>query len=286
MTSKIFTAACVQLRAGRNIDQNITDAGALIREAASRGADLIVTPEMTALMERDTKTLFATASDEGQDRALAAFQTLARELERWLIIGSLAIKIGPDKAANRCFVIAPDGAIFARYDKIHMFDVDLPGGETYRESQSYQAGDTAVVVDVPWGRVGLSICYDLRFAGLYRALAQSGAAVLCVPAAFTQTTGKAHWHVLARARAIETGSYVLAAAQGGAHEDGRETFGHSLIVDPWGEILVEADQEPCVVLAKIDPENVALARRRIPALTHDRAFASPNQAPNPRAVNQ
>ncbi|MFV2092163.1 MAG: carbon-nitrogen hydrolase family protein [Hyphomicrobiales bacterium] len=279
MTGSEFTGAVVQLCAGRNVDRNIADACDLIREAAGRGADLIVTPEQTALMELETRALFANLAEEGQDRALAQFQSLAGALQRWLIIGSLAVRVGPQCAANRSFVIAPDGTICARYDKIHMFDVDLPGGETYRESKNYRPGEAAVVADLPWGRVGLSICYDLRFAALYRRLAQSGATMLTVPAAFTKVTGAAHWHVLLRARAIETGSYVLAAAQGGTHENGRQTFGHSLIIDPWGRILAEADTGPGVMLAKIDPEQAAQARRRIPALDHDRQFASPEPAP-------
>jgi predicted amidohydrolase len=190
----------------------------------------------------------------------------------------MAIRLPDGGVANRAFLIAPDGTILARYDKIHMFDVDLPGGESYRESALYRPGVEAVVVDLPWTRVGLSVCYDVRFPQLYRQLAQSGAALIAIPAAFTRTTGEAHWHVLVRARAIETGAYVVAAAQGGHHEDGRDTYGHSLIVDPWGKILAEAGTEPGIIVADIDPEASAAARRRIPAIATDRAFAAPAAA--------
>jgi predicted amidohydrolase len=189
-----------------------------------------------------------------------------------LHIGSLAIKVSPERAANRSFVIDPKGEIIARYDKIHMFDVDLAGGESYRESRSYQPGESAVVTDLPWGRLGLTICYDLRFPLLHRALADAGASFIAIPAAFTRQTGEAHWNVLMRARAIENTAFVFAAAQGGRHEDGRETFGHSLIVDPWGRILAEGGTEPGVVLASIDPAEVAAVRAKIPSLQHGRRF--------------
>jgi predicted amidohydrolase len=272
MGERTFTAACVQLRAGQNVAANIEAAEALIRKAAATGADYVQTPEQTAIMELRSEALFASIVTEDEDPALKRFTALAAELGIWLHIGSLAIRVAPDKAANRAFVISPDGAIAARYDKIHMFDVDLPNGETYRESKNYRAGGEAVSVDLPWGRLGLSVCYDLRFAYLYRALAQAGADFLAIPSAFTRQTGEAHWHVLQRARAIETGCFVMSAAQGGTHENGRETFGHSLIVAPWGEVLAEAGTDPCVITAKIDPAASAEARRRIPALKHDRGF--------------
>lgn len=272
MGERTFTAACVQLRAGQDVAANIAAAEALIREAAARGAQYVQTPEQTALMELRREELFARIVAEDEDAALARFRALARELALWLHIGSLAVRVDADRAANRAYVIAPDGAIAARYDKIHMFDVDLPSGESYRESATYRAGAEAVVVRLPWVRLGLSICYDLRFPNLYRALARAGAGILAVPAAFTRQTGEAHWHVLQRARAIETGCYVVSAAQGGRHENGRETFGHSLIVSPWGEILAEAGTEPCVITAGIDPAACTEARRRIPALAHERDF--------------
>ena len=278
MSDRAFTVACVQLRCGREQAANLEDASALVREACAAGADLVITPEQTGLMELDRASLFARIADEESDATLAGMRRLARETGRHIVVGSLAVRIAPDRAANRSFVIAPDGAVIARYDKIHMFDVDLPGGESYRESRSYRPGGAAVVVDLPWGRCGLTVCYDLRFAALYRALAQAGADFLTVPSAFTRVTGEAHWHVLLRARAIETGCFVFAAAQGGRHENGRSTYGHSLVVSPWGEIVAEAATDPGVILARIDPAEVAAARARIPALGHDRPFTAPAPA--------
>jgi predicted amidohydrolase len=271
-----FAAACVQLCAGRSVEANIDEAEGLIRDAAAQGASFIQTPEQTALMELDAGVLFANITSERDDPALARFRALARELGIWLHIGSLAIRLSDTKAANRAFVIGPDGQIAARYDKIHMFDVNLPNGERYRESKTYEPGEAAVSVDLPWIRLGLSICYDLRFAPLYRRYAQAGCGLLAVPAAFTQVTGEAHWHVLQRARAIETGSYVISAAQGGHHENGRDTYGHSIIIDPWGAVIAEAGQAPCIILAEIDPAKVTEARQKVPALGHDRAFDGPD----------
>jgi predicted amidohydrolase len=196
----------------------------------------------------------------------------ARKLSIYIHIGSLAVKASPDKAANRSFLIDRRGDVVARYDKIHMFDVDLADGESYRESRNYRAGELAVVADLPWGRLGVTVCYDLRFPALYRALAEAGASFFAIPAAFTKQTGEAHWHVLMRARAIENGCFVFAAAQGGKHENGRETFGHSLVVDPWGQIIAEAGTEPGVIVAEVDPALVAAARSRIPSLVNGRRF--------------
>ena len=265
-----FQAACVQLRAGRSVSNNIDEAASLIRQAALGGAQFVQTPEQTALMELDRKLLFENIAPEACDRSLARLRRLADDLNIWLHVGSLAVRVAPDKAANRAYLISPTGSIAARYDKIHMFDVDLDGGESYRESATYQPGSAAVVADLPWIRVGFSICYDLRFAYLYRTLAKAGAGLLTAPAAFTKQTGVAHWHVLLRARAIETGSFVMAAAQGGHHENGRDTFGHSLIINPWGEILAEAGTDPGIIQATIDPAEVDAARKRIPGLSHDR----------------
>lgn len=270
--SKTLRAALVQLRASRNVIANIDAAAKLVREAKAQGAEYVQTPEQTSLMELDRKALFAHLVEEERDPALAAFRDLARELKVHLHVGSLAVKVSPEKAANRAFVIDPAGEIVARYDKIHLFDVNLPGGESYRESNTYRPGEHAIVVAMPWGRLGLSICYDLRFPSLYRALAEGGADVLAVPAAFTKTTGEAHWHILLRARAIETGCFVLAAAQGGRHENGRDTYGHSLVVDPWGKVIAEAGTEPGVLMAELDLAQVAEARGRIPALDHGRRF--------------
>ena len=267
-----FTVGLVQMRAGVAPAANLDAAVRLIGEAKAAGADYVQTPEMSNIMEVKRERLFAALAPEESDASLAAFRDLARRLGIFVHVGSLAIKVGAEKAANRSFLIDRNGDIVARYDKIHMFDVDLAGGESYRESHNFRAGDFAVVADLPWGRLGLTVCYDLRFPSLYRGLAEAGASFLAVPAAFTKQTGEAHWHVLQRARAIENGSFVLSAAQGGKHENGRETFGHSLIVDPWGRILAEGGTEPGVVLASIDPAAITAARARIPSLQHGRRF--------------
>src|ERR1043166_6464631 len=261
-----FRAACVQLRSGEDVGENIRFAEKLIREATAGGARFIATPENTSLMAADGGAKLAQSYDEGADPALPVFTALARELGVWLLIGSLAIKTSPGKTANRSFLIDPHGAITARYSKIHLFDVDLPSGETYRESNSVEGGGAAVVAKTPWGGIGLSVCYDLRFPQLYRALAKQGAFAFTVPSAFTETTGKAHWHVLLRARAIENGAFVIAPAPGGRHANGRRTYGHSLIVAPWGEVLAEAAEEPGVVFAEIAPALATEARARIPSL--------------------
>jgi predicted amidohydrolase len=227
---------------------------------------------MTNIMEVRREALFGAIMSEEEDPSLAALRETARSHRLWLHVGSLAIKVSPDKAANRSILIAPDGEIAARYDKIHMFDVDLAGGESYRESRSYRPGDVAIAANLPWGRLGLTVCYDLRFPALYRALAEAGASFLAIPSAFTRQTGEAHWHVLIRARAIENTCYVLAAAQGGRHENGRETYGHSLVVDPWGRVLAEGGEEPGVVMAEIALAEIAAARKRIPSLQHGRRF--------------
>jgi len=271
-TNSKFKAAMVQLRTGKSVEANIASASVLIREAKDLGAEYIQTPEMTNIMEQGRDGLFASLKEEERDDSLAAFRQLARDLKIYLHIGSLAIKVSHDKAANRSFLIDRAGEIVTRYDKIHLFDVQLAGGESYRESNTYKPGEVAITADLPWGRLGLTICYDLRFPALYRALASAGSHFLSVPAAFTKQTGEAHWHVLQRARAIETGSFVFAAAQGGRHENGRDTFGHSLIVDPWGRVLAEGGVDPAVVIAEIDVEEVGRARARIPSLEHGRRF--------------
>ncbi len=272
MSAGTFKAAMIQMRSGMSPGANVDAAVRMIGEAKSAGADYVQTPEMTNIMEVGRERLFATIVEEEQDTSLATFRDLARKLNIYVHVGSLAIKVGHERAANRAFLIDPRGEIVARYDKIHMFDVDLSGGESYRESRTYRPGDLAVLADLPWGRLGVTICYDLRFPALYRALAEAGAVILAIPSAFTKQTGKAHWHVLIRARAIENGCFVLAAAQGGKHENGRETFGHSLIVDPWGHILAEGGTEPGMVMAEIDISEVAKARAHIPSLEHGRRF--------------
>jgi predicted amidohydrolase len=272
MTTATFKAAMIQMRTGLEPAANVEAAARLIGEAKSAGADYVLTPEMTNILENKRDRLLATIVEEDADASLATFRELARKLGIYIHVGSLAIKLSPDRAANRGFLIDPKGSIVTRYDKIHMFDVDLAEGESYRESRTYRPGEQAVLADLPWGRLGLTICYDLRFPALYRALAEAGATMLAIPSAFTRQTGEAHWHVLMRARAIENGSFVFAAAQGGKHENGRETFGHSLIVDPWGRILAEGGTEPGVVVAEIELAEVAKARSRIPSLQHGRRF--------------
>ena len=267
-----FRAALVQLRAGRAIALNLDQAEALIRQAAEGGAEYVQTPENTALMELEPERVLALVQPEAVSVPLARLRSLAAELGIWLHVGSLGIKIGEGRVANRSFVIDPQGEIAARYDKLHMFDVDLAGGESYRESQYYGPGSKAVIAELPFGCLGMTICYDLRFPGLYRTLATEGANLIAIPAAFTKQTGQAHWHVLVRARAIETGAFVLAATQGGLHENGRETFGHSMIVSPWGEVLAEAGEDPEVIFADIDLAASDEARARIPSLKHGRDF--------------
>ena len=276
-----FTAAMIQMRtsllAGPSLEQGVK----LIRQAAGQGADYVLTPEVSNMMQLNRKALFEHLASEQDDSSLKAYRALAAELKIYLHIGSLALRFSPEKAVNRSFLIDPSGKVLASYDKIHMFDIDLPGGESYRESANYQPGETAVISELPWGRIGLTICYDVRFPALYRALAESGASFVTVPSAFTRKTGEAHWHVLLRARAIETGCFVFAAAQGGLHENKRETYGHSLIIDPWGEVLAEGGVEPGVIMARIDPARVKTARKAVPSLQHGRRFglADPKAGP-------
>jgi len=273
MTS--FRAACIQVNAGNDLAANIAGAEALVRRARAAGADFALLPENVAMMEWGRANLVAKAAGEDRHPALAAFKSLARATGIWLHGGTLHVRLEDGRLANRSYVFAPTGVVVAQYDKIHMFDVDLGNGEAYRESATFRPGEGAAIVDLPWGRLGLSICYDLRFPQLYRALAKAGAQFICVPSAFTRTTGRAHWHVLLRARAIETGCYILAPAQCGDHAGGRQTYGHSMIVAPWGEVVADGGEEPGIVFADIDPEQVDQARRKVPALSHDRAFASP-----------
>jgi predicted amidohydrolase len=267
-----FRVGLIQMHSSRSPAENRDAAVALIEQAKRDGADYVQTPEMTNIMEVKRDNLFAAILPEEQDATLAAFRELARRLAIWVHVGSLAVKVSPERAANRSFLIDPRGDIKARYDKIHMFDVDLANGESYRESRSYQPGELAMVADLPWGRLGLTICYDLRFPALYRALAEAGSSFLAIPSAFTRQTGEAHWHVLNRARAVENGCFVLAAAQGGTHQSGRETYGHSVVIDPWGNVIAEGGDAPGVVMAEIDPSLVGKARGRVPSLQHGRRF--------------
>ena len=272
MNGGTFKAAMIQMRSGLQPGANIDAAVRYIGDAKSAGAEYVLTPEMTNILAANREQLFAVVVEEEADASLATLREIARKLGIYVHVGSLAIRISPDRAANRSFLIDPKGDILARYDKIHMFDVDLAGGESYRESRNYRPGELAVLADLPWGRLGLTVCYDLRFPALYRALAEAGATMLAIPSAFTKQTGEAHWHVLVRGRAIENGCFVFAAAQGGRHENGRDTFGHSLIVDPWGRIIAEGGTEPGIIVAEINPAEVASARARIPSLQHGRRF--------------
>jgi predicted amidohydrolase len=273
--SERFTVACVQNTAGPEIGPNVEATSTLIREAHHRGAALVCLPENVTSIVTDDARKLATSIPEENHPALPAYQGLAAELGIWLLIGSLTCRAAADKVWNRSFLLDSSGAVVGRYDKLHLFDVNLHDDEAYRESDTVAPGDRAVLAPTPWGLLGMTVCYDLRFPKLYRALAQAGASFLTVPSAFTRTTGRAHWHVLLRARAIETGCYVFAPAQTGVHSGGRKTYGHSLIVDPWGEVLADGGEGVGVVTAEIDPDLVAECRRRIPSLTHDRAFAEP-----------
>jgi len=247
-----------------------------VERAAGEGADMLFTPEMSAVLDRDRARAAGTIVAEDQDVALAAVREAAAKHGLWVHIGSLAVRgDAPDgRYANRAFVIDDTGAIRARYDKIHLFDIDLPDGQVIRESAAYAPGGQAVAVDTPWGRLGLAICYDLRFPDLFRALSNSGAGMLSIPAAFTVPTGKAHWHVLMRARAIEAGAFVISAAQTGRHADGRETYGHSLVIDPWGEVLLDMGETPGVAVVEIDPARLAEVRGRIPVIDHRRPIGA------------
>lgn len=275
MSARRFRAACVQLCCGDDVASNIRTASELIREAHNSGAQFIATPENTSFMAADAGAKLQIAMPEKDDRSLVAFCGLAEELGIWLLIGSLAIKVSENKTANRSYLIGRDGRVAARYDKIHLFDVNLPDRESYRESKTVTSGEQAVMAGLPWGRIGLSVCYDLRFPQLYRALAEGGAELFSIPSAFTETTGKAHWHILLRARAIENGCFVIAPAQGGKHANGRSTYGHSMIIGPWGEVLAEAGTEPGIIAAEIDLDEVTAVRARVPSLQHDRAFNAP-----------
>jgi predicted amidohydrolase len=269
-------AALVQTRTPASQGAALEQITPLIRRAAGEGAQLIVTPEGSNLLQRDRTLMLRALQPLEHDPFVHGIRKLARELKAWILIGSALVARGSDKAANRAVLIDADGAIVTTYDKLHMFDVDLPNGDRYRESSLYEPGAEARLADTPWGRLGLTICYDMRFPQLYRALAKAGAEIIAAPAAFTRPTGEAHWEVLLRARAIENGVFVLAAAQGGRHEDGRATWGHSLAIDPWGRILAEANgDEPGVVIADLELGDVAAARQAIPSLQNERPFAGP-----------
>jgi len=262
--------ALAQTTAGIDPARNAAELVEAVHAAARGEAAMLFTPEMSGLLDRDRTRAAASVVSEDEDRVLAAVRAAAAEAGIWVELGSLALRRTDGRFENRSFVIDAAGAVRARYDKLHLFDVDLPTGERWRESAAYAGGESAVAVDTPVGRLGLSICYDLRFADLYAALSNAGATVLSIPAAFTRPTGAAHWHVLMRARAIESAAFVVAAAQTGQHEDGRETYGHSLIVDPWGEVLLDMGEAPGLGFVDIDPLAVTAVRGRIPVIDHRR----------------
>jgi len=274
-------AALFQSRTGIDPVTNALGLREAIVAAAGEGADMLFTPEMSGLLDRDRQRAGMRIAREEDDLVLAEVCESAAKAGIWVQLGSLALRSedDPKRMVNRGFLIDATGAVRARYDKMHLFDVDLSTGESWRESASYDAGRRAVVVDTPWGRIGLSICYDLRFPALYAALTSAGAEIVVVPAAFTVPTGMAHWHVLLRARAIEAGVFVIAAAQCGRHEDGRETYGHSMVVDPWGDILLELGSEPGVGIADIEVERIAQVRERVPAMLHRRPIPDPEVLP-------
>jgi deaminated glutathione amidase len=268
-----FKAACIQLNAGNDVGANLATASASIRAAANQGAQFITLPEYCVLLDGSGRTMRERSPEEDQHNALPAFKALARETGAWLLVGSLTVKLADDRMANRSYLISADGEIVARYDKIHMFDVTLPGGKVIRESSAYHPGEKAVIAATPWGALGMTICYDLRFALLYRTLAKAGALMLAVPSSFQRETGPAHWHTLLRARAIENTAWVIAPAMCGDHPNGRSTYGHSLIIDPWGKVVAELDDEPGVMVAEIDIDQAIKVRGMLPSIEHDRAFA-------------
>lgn len=268
-------AALLQSNTGVDPLLGTRDLVEAVERAAGEGADMLFTPEMSELLDRDRARAAGTILPEDRDVALAAVREAAAKHRLWIHLGSLALKGGSGtRNLNRGFVIDDQGAIRARYDKLHLFDIDLPDGQSIRESAAYAPGEQAVAVDTPWGRLGLAICYDMRFPDLFRSLSDAGATMLSVPAAFTAPTGRAHWHVLLRARAIEASAFVIAAAQTGTHADGRTTYGHSLVVDPWGEVLLDMGEAPGVAVVEIDSRRLAEVRGQIPVLQHRRAIGA------------
>ena len=265
--------ACIQTNSKSDPNINIREVSSLIRAARSNGAELITTPEVVGMLEPNREKALNKAQPENYHGVLREFRALSRDLAIWLLIGSISIKLSNGKLANRSFLINPDGQIIARYTKIHMFDVEVNDGSIYRESATYQPGTSACLARTPWGLVGLTVCYDIRFPALYRDLAKAGAKIIFIPSAFTEVTGEAHWHILQRARAIENGCFIVSAAQTGMHEQNRKTFGHSIIVDPWGNILADADKDIGFITADLDLNLVDEVRKKIPSLTHDREYS-------------
>jgi predicted amidohydrolase len=263
---------CIQLNAGSDLPANLQAAALAVRNAAGQGARLICLPEYCALLDGSGRVMREGSPPEPEHSALPAFSRLAQETDAWLLIGSLTVKLEDDRMANRAYLLSNTGEIVARYDKIHMFDVTLPNGKVIRESSAYRPGERAVLAHTPWGPLGLTICYDVRFPHLYRALAKAGATMLVVPSSFQRETGPAHWHTLLRARAIESAAWVIAPAMCGDHANGRSTYGHSLVIDPWGKIVGELEDQPGVLIADIDLEQATKVRAMLPSLQHDRDF--------------
>ena len=273
--SDTLTVACLQLNSGSDLQANVTTVCAMAREAAGKGARLIATPEYALMLDGRGRVMREGALDADGGAVLAGMSELARELNVWVLLGSLTVRTAEERIANRSVLLAADGAVAATYDKIHMFDVTLPDGKVIRESSAYRPGDKAVIAATPWGKLGLTVCYDLRFPGLFRTLARAGAQLISVPASFQRQTGKAHWHALLKARAIENACFILAPAMCGDHPGDRQTYGHSLIVDPWGEVLADGGEAPGIVYGELDLARVAKVRRMIPSLEHDRDFLAP-----------
>jgi deaminated glutathione amidase len=270
-----FRVALLQMQTGNDLAANLESVGAMTREAAAGGAQLVLSPEYTLMMDGSGRVMRERALDSEGGPALPQLQALARELSVWLLVGSLTLKTDGERIANRSYLLADDGRVIASYDKIHMFDATLPDGKVIRESSAYCPGDRAVLAETPWGKLGLTICYDLRFPQLYRALARGGARYLTVPSSFQRATGKSHWHSLLKARAIENACFVFAPAMCGEHPGNRTTYGHSLVVDPWGEVLADGGDEPGVVYADVDPARIERVRSMLPCLEHDREFHAP-----------
>ena len=270
--NQAFRAACLQLNSGSDLASNLATVKSMVAEAAGTGAQLVLTPEYSLMMDGSGRVMRDGALNADGGATLVELQNLARSNNIWLLLGSLTLKTGEERIVNRSYLIASDGAVVATYDKIHMFDVTLPDGKVIRESSSYRPGDQAVIAETPWGLLGMTVCYDLRFPHLYRALAQRGAQFISVPASFQRQTGKAHWHTLLKARAIENAAYILAPAMCGEHPGNRQTYGHALIVDPWGEVLADGGEAPGIIYADIDPARVAKIRGMMPSLQHDRPY--------------
>jgi deaminated glutathione amidase len=273
--SETFKVACLQMQTGNDFAVNLQTVHAFSREAAGAGARFVLTPEYTLMMDGSGRVMRELALEANGSPALADLQALASELAVWMLVGSLTLKTDGDRIVNRSFLISADGRVVATYDKIHMFDVTLPDGKVIRESTAYCAGARAVTAPTPWGLIGMTVCYDLRFPHLYRTLAKAGARYLTVPSSFQRATGKVHWHTLLKARAIENACFVFAPAMCGEHPGNRTTYGHSLIVDPWGEVLADGGESVGIVYADIDPARVDKVRGMMPCLDHDREFAQP-----------